>query len=78
MICIFRYRKILVDKKNNIYEDFNFCLIYDSKTFDKDKKKLNRWCRKHCEKKYKLNPYGCWFQTREDAKAFELKWANAN
>ena len=53
-------------------------MVYDSKTFDKNKKKLNRWCKKNCEKKYKLNAYGCWFQTREDAELFRSKWANEN
>lgn len=75
MILIFKYHEILIHKRNKTYETFSFCIIYDSKTFD-DKKKLSRWCRKHCEKKYNLNQYGCWFQTRDDAEAFEKKWAD--
>lgn len=74
MILKFTYHQILVNKKTNLYEDFDYCLIYDSKTFDKDKAKLTRWCRKHCKARYKLNAYGCWFQTRDDAEAFKSRW----
>ena len=74
MILKYTYRKILINKRNKIYETFDYTVIHNSETFDKDKTKLNRWCRKNCKNKYKLNTPGCHFQTRDDAEAFELKW----
>lgn len=71
MLLKYCYHQILVDK---IYEDFDYCLIQKSETFDKDKRKLNMWCKKNCTKKYKLKAFSCWFQSREDADAYYSKW----
>ena len=74
MILKYTYRKILINKRNKVYETFDYTVIYNNKTFDEDRAKQNRWCRRNCKNKYKLTAHGCHFKTRDDAEAFKLKW----
>lgn len=69
-IMKFCYHKLSIDKKGN-EEYFDYYVVYTNKF--KAKKKANTWCKKNCGR-YIMRTYGCWFQTREDAEAFKLKW----
>ena len=70
----FTHVKLTIDKKGT-EEEFDFYVVYTDKFESKFKKKAGRWCKKNCEKRYIMRTYGCWFQTREDAEAFKLKWS---
>lgn len=71
VIMKFSYVKLPIDKKGT-EEYFDYYLIYTDDF--KPLKKVERWCKKNCEKKYVMKTHGCWFQTREDAMAFKLRW----
>ena len=70
-IMKFCYHKLPTD---NGIEEFDYYVNYTDKFKTKIKKKADKWCQKNCEKKHIMRKYGCWFQTREDATAFKLKW----
>ena len=74
MILLFKFLELSINKKGN-KEEFGFYVVYADDFDSKSKKKTNRWCKKNCEKRYVMKTSGCWFQTRGDAEAFELKWS---
>ncbi len=73
MILLFTFLELPIDKKGT-KEKFSFFVVYPDNFEHNSKKKLSRWCKKNCEKRYIIKTTGCWFQTREDAEAFKLKW----
>jgi len=72
-IMTFTYHKLVIDKKGT-EEQFSYYVVYTDRFKAKFKKKATAWCKKNCGKRYIIKAYGCWFQTREDAEAFKLKW----
>ncbi|KKM86303.1 hypothetical protein LCGC14_1280290 [marine sediment metagenome] len=74
MILAFVFLELSIDKKGT-KEEFGFYVVHGDDFNSKSKKKASRWCKKNCEKRYVMKTSGCWFQTRGDAEAFELKWS---
>lgn len=74
MILLFKFLELSINRKG-IKEEFGFYVVHADNFDSKTKKKANRWCKKNCGAKHLMKIHGCWFQIREDAEAFELKWS---